>query len=62
MGGNKIVLKFFCETEREREREREDGCLRAYDHLNSISVISGRWEGDNERSCAMETRQQLISF
>ena len=28
--------------------------LRFYILFNSISVISGRWAGDNERLCAME--------
>ena len=28
--------------------------LRFYVPFNSISVISGRWAGDNERLCAME--------
>ena len=28
--------------------------LRFYVLFNSISVISGRWEVDNERLCAME--------
>ena len=27
--------------------------------FNSISVISGRWAGDNERLCAMEPRLRL---
>ena len=27
--------------------------------FNSISVISGRWEVDNERLCAMELRLRL---
>ena len=27
--------------------------------FNSISVISGRWEGDNERLCALEPHLRL---
>ena len=30
--------------------------LRFYVLFNIISVISGRWVGDNERPCAMEPR------
>ena len=30
--------------------------------VNSISVISGRWEVDNEGQCAMETRLKLEKF
>ena len=30
--------------------------------FNSISVISGGWEDDNERLCAMEPRLQLKRF
>ena len=33
--------------------------LRFYVLFNSISVISGRWAGDNERLCAMEPRLRL---
>ena len=29
---------------------------------NSISVISGRWEVDNKRLCAMERRLRLRRF
>ena len=36
--------------------------LRFYVLFNSISVISGRWEVDNERLCAMELRLQLRGF
>ena len=28
--------------------------LRFYALFNSISVVSGQWEGDNEKLCAME--------
>ena len=30
--------------------------------FNSISVIAMRWEGDNERLCAMEPRLRLKIF
>ena len=30
--------------------------------FNSISVISGRWDDDNERLCAMEPRLWLGRF
>ena len=30
--------------------------------FNNISVISGRWEDDNERLCAMEPRLRLKRF
>ena len=30
--------------------------------FHSISVISGRWEGDNERLCAMGPRLRLDIF
>ena len=30
--------------------------------LNSISVISGRWEDDDEKLCAMEPRLRLRRF
>ena len=33
--------------------------LQFYEFLNSISVISGRWTGDNEKQCAMEPRLRL---
>ena len=33
--------------------------LRLYAFFNSISVISGRCVGDNERLCAMESRLRL---
>ena len=33
--------------------------LRFYVLFNSISVILGRWAGDNERLCAMEPRLRL---
>ena len=36
---------------------RDDGWMddmSFYVHFNSISVISGRWAGDNERLCAIE--------
>ena len=36
--------------------------LRFYALFNSISVISGRWVGDNERLCATEPRVQLRRF
>ena len=36
--------------------------LRFYVLFNSVSVISGRWEVDNERLCAMELRLRLRRF
>ena len=33
--------------------------LQFYVLFNSITVISGRWEVDNERLCAMELRLRL---
>ena len=33
--------------------------LRFYVLFNSVSVISGRWEVDNERLCGMELRLHL---
>ena len=36
--------------------------LRLYILFNSISVISGQWEIDNERLCAMEPRLRLRRF
>ena len=39
-----------------------DGWLAIYALFNSISVISGRWEVDNERLCAMELRVRLRRF
>ena len=36
--------------------------LRYYVIFNSVSVISGRWEVDNERLCAMELRLRLGRF
>ena len=43
----------------------EDGWmndLRFYILFNSVSVISGRWEVDNERLCAMELHLWLRRF
>ena len=39
-----------------------DGWLAIYILFNSFSVISGWWQGDNERLCAMESRSQLERF
>ena len=36
--------------------------LQFYDLFNSVSVISGRWEVDNERLCAMKLRLRLRRF
>ena len=36
--------------------------LRSYAVSKSISVISGRWEGDNEKLCALELRFRLKRF
>ena len=36
--------------------------LQFYDLFNSISVILGRWMGDNEGLCAMESRFRLKIF
>ena len=36
--------------------------LRFYILFNSISVITGQWEDDNERMCAMEPRLRLRRF
>ena len=36
--------------------------LRFYVLFNSVPVISGRWEVDNERLCAMELRLRLRKF
>ena len=36
--------------------------LRFYVLFNSVSVILGRWEVDNERLCAMELRLGLRRF
>ena len=36
--------------------------LRFYVLFNSVSVISGRWAGDNERLCAMKPRLRLGRF
>ena len=36
--------------------------LRFYVLFNSVSIISGRWEVDNERLCAMELRLRLRRF
>ena len=36
--------------------------LRFYVLFNGVSVISGRWEVDNERLCAMELRLRLRRF
>ena len=36
--------------------------LRFYVLFNSISVISGQWEDNNERLCAMELRLRLRRF
>ena len=33
--------------------------LQFYVIFNSISVISGRWPGDNKRLCAIESRLRL---
>ena len=33
--------------------------LQIYILFNSVSVISGQWEVDNERLCAMELRLRL---
>ena len=33
--------------------------LRFYVPFNSISIISGQWEDDNERLCAKESHLQL---
>ena len=38
----------------------DDMCL--YVIFNSISVISGRWAGENKRLCAMELRLRLKNF
>ena len=36
------------------------GCMTCdFTNFNSISVISGRWTGDNEKLCAMEPRLRL---
>ena len=37
----------------------DDAMLRPF---NSISVISGRWEVDNERLCAIELRLRLRRY
>ena len=39
-----------------------DEGLAIYIIFNSISVISGRWAGDNERMCAMEPLLRLRRF
>ena len=36
--------------------------LQFYVLFNSISIISGQWEGDNERLCAMEPSLRLERF
>ena len=36
--------------------------LRFFFFLNSTSVISGQWEFDNERLCAMEPHSRLKGF
>ena len=36
--------------------------LRFYVLFNGVSVISGQWEVDNERLCAMELRLRLSRF
>ena len=36
--------------------------LRFYVLFNGVSVISGRWEVDNERLCAMELHLRLRRF
>ena len=36
--------------------------MRFYVLFNSVSVISGRWEVDNERLCAMELPLWLRGF
>ena len=36
--------------------------LRFYVLFNSISVIAGRWAGDNERLCEMEPRIRFRKF
>ena len=48
-----------------RTNARKDGWiddLRLYVLLNSISVITGRWEVENEKLCAMEPRFRLKIF
>ena len=36
--------------------------LQFYVLFNNVSVISGRWEVDNERLCAMELHLRLRKF
>ena len=36
--------------------------LQFYVLFNSISIISGRWANDNERLCAMKSRERLRRF
>ena len=36
--------------------------LRFYVLFNTVSVISGQWEVDNERLCAMQLRLRLRRF
>ena len=39
-----------------------DDDLRFYVIFNSISVISGRWEGNNGRLCAKEPRLRVVKY
>ena len=49
-GGGRAVFVFYLKD------ACVDGCLAILRPFHSISVISGRWVGDNERLFAMELR------
>ena len=56
-----LMVSFLCCPFSHKMFEWIDD-FRFYVLLTSISVISGRWEVDNERLCAMELRLLLKRF
>ena len=58
MSGEEGAIK--CEQTAPHYRSLEMDALPFYILYNSISVISGRWTGDNERLCVKKPHFSLI--
>ena len=56
---NQTFCFHFIDSSRFSGYPCEPGNLRLYLFFNSISVISGRWAGDNEKLCPMEPSLRL---
>ena len=52
-GAENTIIAYIAEQDRD---------LRFYVLFNSKLVISGQWEGDNKRLCAVESRSWLNVF